>query len=353
MKPSQIIRNIITPESIQKIKRIILIIFNIIGLNELFRLKNRKKLIIISYHGITKHTYNANPYHIPKSTFLEQIYYLLKKNYKFISLTDWAENVKSNKKVKHGYVILTFDDGFKGVINNAYPYMKKLDIKGCFYLISDLIGKDHFLWADYIDTFIRNYKNNEFVFHYKNKLIRYSLYSEKQIQYAISDIINKLNSIDKFERLFYSKQFNRTTQITNFDKIQKDILIANWTEIKFLDKSIIEIGSHTKTHPYLGKLSSEDKLYQELYESKIKIEKELKYSVKHLAYPHGSYNEKTIKQAKLYGYLTGVTINRGLNSSTTDLFQLKRIMGYKDYLLFKTNISGLFPFLIDLLKKFK
>ena len=36
------------------------------------------------------------------------------------------------------YAIVNFDDGFKNVINNAYPIMKKYDAKGCLYVVSSL-----------------------------------------------------------------------------------------------------------------------------------------------------------------------------------------------------------------------
>ena len=271
-------------ELIIKIKEFILILLNNIGINELFRQINKNKLIILNYHGITDHENYINPYHIPKSTFLKKIIYLKKKKYKFITLTDWINMVVNKEKIKHRHVILTFDDGFESVIKNACPIMKKLDIKGYFYIVSDFIGDKQIIWKDF--------------------------------------------------------------KKDNCSKIYcKDYLIANWKEIKSLDKNLLEIGSHTKTHPHLKDLSTKEDFYKELYESKVKIEKEIGYPVKHLCYPHGSYNKNVIQQAKKFGYLTGLTVIRGLNSLKTDLFQLKRIMGYNDFMLFKANISGLYPFL--------
>jgi len=328
-----------------KIKEFILILLNNLGINELFRQINKNKLIILNYHGINDQENCINPYFISKSTFLKQMIYLKKKKYKFITLTDWINIIVNKEKIKHRHIILTFDDGFESVIKNAYPIMKKLDIKGHFYIVLDCIGDKQIIWKDFIDLFIRGYKNSKFIFIYKNQQIKYFLNTEKKIKNAISDIKLKLRSVNNLERLSLLEQFKKKDKINHLKINYEDYLIANWKEIKSLDKNLLEIGSHTKTHPHLKDLSTKEDFYKELYESKVKIEKEIGYPVKHLCYPYGSYNKNVIQQAKRFGYLTGLTIIRGLNSLKTDLFQLKRIMGYNNFTLFKANISGLYPFL--------
>ena len=43
--------------------------------------------------------------------------------------------------------VLTFDDGFKNVLRNAYPAMKEQEAKGCLYVVSSLVGsRELLLW---------------------------------------------------------------------------------------------------------------------------------------------------------------------------------------------------------------
>ena len=145
------------------IKDLILDLLDRLGINGLFRLINRKKMIILMYHGISRENFSF--YHrryLPKSTFIKQIKYLKKRNYKFITLTDWLNIVNNKKKVKHRYIILTFDDGFKNVVEQAYPIMKKYDAKGCFFIVSSIIGKDQLMWSAYLEVLVRNHKNSKF-----------------------------------------------------------------------------------------------------------------------------------------------------------------------------------------------
>ena len=340
----------VSHESIVKIKNDLLFILDKIGLNEIFRLINKNKLIILFYHGVTDHNRISNPFHIPQLMFKQQIIYLKKKNYKFITLTEWVNIIKKQKKISNRYVIITFDDGLKNSIENAYPILQKYGGKGCYYIISDFIGNFPFLWWDFIDIFLRNYNNSEFNFIYIKQQIKYPLNSENDIRNTLSDIILKIKALNNIERLSHLEQFYKLKEIHNFQEASRDYLIADWKDIKSLNNNLLEIGSHTKTHPDLRALNTEEELYQELSESKVKIEKETGNSIKHLCYPQGFYNNFITKQAKKYGYVTGVSGIRGFNTPNSDLFQLKRLMGYNNFTLFKANISGLFSFLQKFLR---
>jgi len=75
--------------------------------------------------------------------FEEQMAYLYAKGYKTISLDKLFEKSEEKK------FIITFDDGYKDVIENAYPLLKRLDYKSTIFLIVNDIGKEGYLnWED-------------------------------------------------------------------------------------------------------------------------------------------------------------------------------------------------------------
>ena len=317
-----------------------------LGINNLFRLINRKKLIILLYHGISKKDFKF--YHrryLPKSIFIKQITYLKKKNYKFITLTDWVKIIKINSRLKHRYVILTFDDGLKSVVDHAYPIMKKYGAKGCFYIVSDIIGNNKLLWTDYLDVFFRNYNDSKFKFLFNGQEFIYKINSELDLLKIFADIKIKLRLLPNKERIEYLNQFSLSNNINNFQNVPKDYLIVNWEELISLDREILEIGGHTKTHPLLTVLNKKDEFLKELFESKKEIEQKIGYSIKHFCFPAGNYDKTTIHYTKKHGYLTAVTIKQGLNLINSDLFQLKRIKTDNNFLIFKYKISGLYYFI--------
>ncbi|UCD13529.1 MAG: polysaccharide deacetylase family protein, partial [Thermoplasmatales archaeon] len=105
---------------------------------------------------------------------------------------------------------------------------------------------------------------------------------------------------------------------------------------------ILEIGSHSKTHPDLTNLNSNEEFKKEIKDPKVEIEKMINHEVTHFNYPAGAHNNEVIERVKKYGYKSAVTTIHGFNDENTDLYHLKRIEAPEDFLLFKSSISGSF-----------
>jgi peptidoglycan/xylan/chitin deacetylase (PgdA/CDA1 family) len=74
----------------------------------------------------------------------------------------------------------------------------------------------------------------------------------------------------------------------------------------------MEIGSHTVTHPWINRMSSDD-IERELENSKIALEANIGIRVNHFCYPFGWYNAEIVRAVQSAGYLSAVTV-RALTS---------------------------------------
>jgi peptidoglycan/xylan/chitin deacetylase (PgdA/CDA1 family) len=311
------------------------LLLDILGINALCRTLNRNKAIILFYHGICDEGFALTKRHFPKSAFRRQLEYLKKKGYVFVSLSELVAASKNKKKITR-YVTITFDDGFKNIVNNAYPIMKEFGAKGCFYLVSDLIGTQNLLWTDWIETVIRNQPGKNFQFMFNKNIINYVLGDEASYQRVFEDIKSKLRSIPDIERLEHLKQFN-SCRITD---IPEEFIMASWEQIKQLNLEIIEIGSHTRRHPNCDALDTDAEFENGLKNSKTDIERNLCRKIVHFCYPAGSYNDKVVAKVKQYGYESAVTVEHGFVDKNSDLYRLKRMMGNVEFILFKAVVSG-------------
>lgn len=77
------------------------------------------------------------------SSFQEEMNYLKKNNYKTLTLTEMLDNQLAKS------VVLTFDDGYIDVYQNAFPIMQKSGFSGVVFIITDLVGTPGYMsWEE-------------------------------------------------------------------------------------------------------------------------------------------------------------------------------------------------------------
>ena len=89
------------------------------------------KIPIFSYHSIGD---DKCPLSTDTKDFEKHLIYLKKNNYKSIFFGEVSSSNKRN-------FIMTFDDGYKDLISNCLPLLKKYNFKATCFLVSDKIGK--------------------------------------------------------------------------------------------------------------------------------------------------------------------------------------------------------------------
>ncbi len=335
-------------------RQLLLIALGFLGIHAFFRFLNSKKAIILWYHGICDDDFTMlkgyDERHIPKSIFRKHLEYLIKKGYRFATMSELVRLLKDKKDVSK-IVVLTFDDGFRNVVQNAYPIMKELNAKGCLYVVSDLITHQNLLWTDFIEMAVRHNTTGKIEFVFNGERLQYQLSTKKSYEDAIREIKKKLRAISDAERKEHLKQFNLDSM--DLKKVPKELLAANWQEIQGLDKNTLEVGSHTRSHPNCANLTQEEEFESELQGSKADIEKHVGYPVDNFCYPAGSYNNRVIEYVQKYNYQSATTIVPGFNDAHTPLHQLRRVSTNENLWLFKAMISGSYFFMVDLVGRIK
>lgn len=98
------------------------------------------KLIIIYYHEIVEKGKGYSYQKMEIDYFEQQMRYLHDQGYQSLYFSEL------NGKLPDKAIIVSFDDGFRTVYQNAYPIMKKYSIKGNIYLPTQYIdNNDHFM----------------------------------------------------------------------------------------------------------------------------------------------------------------------------------------------------------------
>lgn len=87
----------------------------------------------------------------------------------------------------------------------------------------------------------------------------------------------------------------------------------------------MDIGSHTRTHANLTKLSAEE-AREQIAGSKQELEQALGCEVRHFCYPYGRFDATHREIVQKAGYVTATTTRRGRVHAGDDPYTLRRIM---------------------------
>ena len=99
---------------------------------------------ILMYH-IVDDTPKPEPNWVKPELFDHQMAYLKKNRYKVISLQEYVDAVKEQKRLPRRSVVITFDDGYEDNYRNAFPILKKYNFPATIFLVSSWVDTKGFL----------------------------------------------------------------------------------------------------------------------------------------------------------------------------------------------------------------
>ncbi len=132
------------------------------------------------------------------------------------------------------------------------------------------------------------------------------------------------NALPSLEKYHYPATFFIVTNYIGYRSFM------SWPQLQALLDKGMTIGSHTRSHPRLGRITDPDVLWNEIAGSKQVLEANLEISVHDFAYPYGSYNDTTVAMVGWAGYRTARACCSGAPDLLNNVYALKAIMAPND-----------------------
>jgi peptidoglycan/xylan/chitin deacetylase (PgdA/CDA1 family) len=282
----------------------------------LFTNRNKLQVPVLVFHKIIPEYDQIWPGIHPR--LFEEIIVLLKKHYRILPLNELYQ--KNEQELKDACFI-TFDDGYKDFLDYAYPILKKHNIHSTLFVLpNDITNRGH-IWTSTIIFLVKHYAFNEID----------EFLTQRNIQIMYSDIFDgfKLN-LDITAHLCEMQQTERTALIKELQEkfvtdnriVQNELL--SFDELRKLDPALVDVASHSLTHPSFRQELDEEFINYEIKESKAIIEKELNTGVKAFAFPFAKYNGISYNVVKKVYRICFTRIN--------EFVKLKRLKVDKDYI---------------------
>jgi peptidoglycan/xylan/chitin deacetylase (PgdA/CDA1 family) len=187
--------------------------------------------------------------------FFEQILRALRKGAAILPLVDLAEGIRSGNLPQRA-VAITFDDGFRDNLTVAWPLLRKYNLPATLFAVTNAIGQSTLLP---VHKFYYVARHDNFMFP--------------------SNL-----SLDFPERRRVVDELCDSAGITVPELGEK--LYLKWGELRKLANEGMEIGAHTRSHPWLAALSPAEQR-DEILGSKEILERNLGVPIRTFAYPYG------------------------------------------------------------------
>jgi peptidoglycan/xylan/chitin deacetylase (PgdA/CDA1 family) len=146
-------------------------------------------------------------------------------------------------------VAVTFDDGYRSVFELARPILEQFGMRGTVFMTTDFVGRQGPMAWPGIDEWIGG-------------------------------------------------------------EHERELAPMSWEQARSLAEAGWEIGSHTKSHPRLSRVS-DDQLEDELAGSRRECERMLDIGCRSIAFPYGDHDARVVAAAAAAGYSAAATLPSG------------------------------------------
>jgi len=315
----------------KKIKIIILYILKYLGLFRLMRRRNRRKLCILGYHGISRldeHCFQPALF-VTERLFRHRMARLSALNYPVISLDD-AVNGLTDNSLPDNAVVITFDDGWEGTFSRAIPIVQKYNFPITIYIMSSYVEARipvldvllrYVLWKTTtisLDLGPLDRDGLSGTVWLKSPRDRQQLY-EKLLGYLEQELF--VRSGYHFIREL-CRQLDLDWEQLLSDRMFR--LVSPEMIIKYAGIAGIDMELHTHHHFFSG--ASYETCREEIRENQQKL---LDWTGKkswHFCYPSGWYEQKQIGWLKELNIQSAVTVKPRLNGGDANRWDLGRFL---------------------------
>jgi len=281
---------------------------------------------ILMYHNFSM-AGETGPDAVSTADLRRQLAYL-RRHFNVVSLPGVIERLNTGKPQDRLTVALTIDDGRRNCFEFLFPLLKEFEIPATFFVVSSFIRGDDWIWTD--------------------KVLWLSEQPSRPRELSSDRIEASFANLNRLRPETRTASINAiAAQMAVSIPVQAPPKYApcSWSELREMaDSGLMEIGSHTVTHPILASITEQES-WNELTLSRAQIEEGLGRPVVSFCFPngkHGDYRQSQLRQVRDAGYAGAVVAEFGMVANGQDPYELPRIgvSGQSDVLSFSKSLDG-------------
>ena len=269
-----------------------------------FRRTSSTGVAVLTYHGVMPHGYEsvdgALDGNLITADALRSQLRLVKQHYNLVTPEEFLDFIERGSTLQARAVLVTCDDGLLNCLTDMLPILEQEGVK-CLFFVTGASAEESrsTLWYEELFLMFLKARSGSFEISSEGVVLQGKLADEAQRRAVWWDSVKRLSQIDGTTR-------NSTlTAVRRYFSLGKDsafdvtspaatrrygLLTCN--ELRHLVSAGMTIGAHTLTHPMLSQVTTE-MAYQEISESRAKLESALQRRIWAFAYPFGDSQSVT------------------------------------------------------------
>lgn len=251
--------------------------------------------VILCYHNVVAGT-DAGPsdrlgLHMRLPTFERQMRWLA-GTYEVVPLADLVGGWSRGASLR-GLAAVTFDDGYSGVFDHAWPLLRDLSIPATVFVVAEAPGRDEGFWWDDPDVL--------------------RAHSPARHRHWLTEL--RGDSVTIAESVVPARRPRPPLPRCR---------PASWQTITEAARSGLQLGVHSATHRSLPALDELD-LRREVVDSRDIIRRRTGVTPEFFAYPYGLWNDRVRQAVRSAGYRAAFTVEDGHHAATADPWAFPRV----------------------------
>ena len=276
---------------------------------------------VLMYHrvGPVEPFYGLEP-----ATFRQHLEWLA-ANCEIIAPQELQESCRNSGGRRRRRVVLTFDDGFAGYYEHAYPVLKRHGAPALVFLATASIDDPSLLlWPDRVTLAVTR-TTRQWIGAPWNERLQCDLSTPQRRRVFIREFKFAAKLAPDAER---RRMIERMIAALDTSDLSTSRQMMNWDEVR-ATSDLTTWGGHTHSHPILSRVTDAELDY-EVRMSRDRIAENTGKAPRFFAYPNGratDYDERSQAALTRYGFEVAFVTDEGLNGPRTDWHAVRRLPG--------------------------
>jgi peptidoglycan/xylan/chitin deacetylase (PgdA/CDA1 family) len=287
------------------------------------------------------HRFGPQAPHISTEDLETHLRYI-RERFNPISLDELLSALVAGESPPPRTVVLTVDDGYRDFLKVAYPVLRDYEVPATVFVVSKFMRGDFWLWFDRLRYIFDHAPGPDFHVDGPDGPVKLRLVSAAARYKAWDEVMTRCLRLAPTERDAYVAACERAGGIEIPEKPMGPFAPLTAEDIQQMDPRVVQIGSHTRTHPILSRCSDAE-LAAEIAGSKAEIEAAIGRRVVSFCYPNGmsgDFDPRAERAVDEAGYLGAVRAYGGLVFPNANRLALPRMSAYRGFNSMRNELNG-------------